>query len=127
MYKSLEVFRVASDMAKHAGQRQALISENIANADTPGFVARDIPSFKDMVRSDPGSLQRATRHGHLHGMRTNGQLATATQDKSHASIDGNSVSVEREMLKAVETKRQHDRALTIYKSGLDVLRMTLNK
>lgn len=127
MFESLEVFRLASHMAKHAGQRQALVSENVANADTPGYVARDIPNFQDVVRAEPTSYQRATRAGHMNGMREDGQIVSAQRDKSFGSVDGNTVSIESEMLKAVETQRQHDRALTIYKSALDVLRMTLNK
>ena len=126
MFQSLEVFRLAHGMAVHAGQRQALISQNVANADTPGYVARDIPSFQETVTHDPARAQKATRSRHLNGSNPNTPLVSPFEDRQFASLDGNTVSVEKEMLRAVETKRQHDRSLAIYRSALDVLRQTVS-
>jgi flagellar basal-body rod protein FlgB len=44
-----------------------------------------------------------------------------------ASPNGNTVSLENEMLKSLGAKRQHDRALAIYKSSMTLLRATLSK
>ena len=41
--------------------------------------------------------------------------------------EGPTVSIEEEMLKAVEVTRQHDRALAIYKSSLSILRSSLGR
>lgn len=125
MFQSLEVFQMANDMAVHAGKRQALIAENVANADTPGYEARDVVSFYELVQPETGSLQRATRSAHLHGVVEGMRDAPIYEQELSATINGNSVSVEQEMLKAVETKRQHDRALSIYKSALTVLHKVL--
>lgn len=125
MFESIETFRIAHKMAVHAGQRQAVIAQNVANADTPGYSAKDIPDFKTVVNPKDGSVQRATRQQHLHGQIAGSGVFAVSPVKAMHSPDGNSVSVETEMLKAVEVKRQHDRALAIYKSGLDVLRQTL--
>ena len=113
-------------MAVHAGKRQALIAQNVANADTPGYAARDIVSFHETLRPDGPGTQRATRASHLHGA-SDGTDAPILDEKAVSSINGNSVSVEGEMLKAVETKRQHDRALAIYKSAMNVLHKTLDR
>ena len=103
MFQSLEVFQLAQGMAVHAGKRQALIAQNVANADTPDYVARDITSFHDTMRPDGPGTQRATRTAHLHGV-TEGPNALVIDDKAASSINGNTVSIEGEMLKAVETK-----------------------
>ena len=63
-------------MAGHAAQRQALISQNVANADTPGFVGKQLPPFAVIYSpNDAGGIQRATRDSHLHGSTSAQQLA----------------------------------------------------
>lgn len=127
MFENLDVFRMSAAMAKHAGQRQAVIAQNIANADTPGFVARDLPEFKTFYAApDDAGHQRATRTGHLHGIAP-GQSAPIISMPADGSPNGNQVSLETEILNSVDAKRQHDRAMAIYKSALGVLRSTIGK
>ncbi|MGR3711996.1 MAG: FlgB family protein [Shimia sp.] len=126
MFKSLEIFKVSHEMASHAATRQAVVAENMANADTPGYEARDITPFKEIYRSEgSGTAMRATREGHMGGSFE----TSATSYNSEVSIapNGNSVSLEEEMMKSVEVKRQHDRALAIYKHSLDVIRTTIGR
>ena len=126
MFQSLEIFQLAQNMAVHAGKRQAVIAQNVANADTPDYIARDVVSFTETLRPDLAGTQRATREKHLHGS-TAQSFAPVIEAEGPASINGNSVSIEAEMLKAVETKRQHDRALAIYKSAMNVLHKTVER
>ena len=56
MFYDLNVFKTAYAMATHAGQRQAVIARNMANADTPGYQTRDIESFK--TASKPHGVKR---------------------------------------------------------------------
>ncbi len=128
MHQNLTLFRVAHAMASHAGTRQAVISQNIANADTPGYRAKDIPAFQEMVGQQIGSVQRATRSAHLNfGQNTASPQIVAAAATGQTSPNGNSVSLEEQMLNAVEVKRQHDRALAIYKFTLGVLRTSLGR
>jgi flagellar basal-body rod protein FlgB len=128
MFEQLDIFKMSSAMAVHAGQKQAVISQNVANADTPGYAARDIPDFQALYRpaGDSGT-QRASRARHLNGSQ-GGMADTAPfAVKDEASPNGNSVSLETEILKSTDAKRQHDRALAIYRSGLNILRTTIGK
>lgn len=128
MFEKLEIFRMAHAMATHAGARQNVIARNMANADTPDYVARDIAPFQDVLGSTPGAFSAtASRAGHLHGTR--GSVAHDVIERADALADpnGNAVSVESEMLHAVDTKRQHDRAVTIYKSALTILRTAVRR
>jgi len=129
MLQNLSVFETAHAMAVHAGQKQALIAQNVANADTPGYVARDLPSFQEIYAPNDGNLhvQYATRDSHLHGDVEGRYDNLATKDRSFGSPDGNTVSIENEMLRAVDAKRQHDRSLAIYKSALNILRTSLGR
>lgn len=127
MFENLSIFRAAHAMAAHAGARQNILAQNMANADTPDYAARDITPFAELAR-DPGSSAnlRTTRTSHL-GASTAPHQADIFERLGERDPNGNSVSLETEMLNAVETKRQHDRALAIYKSSLTVLRSALGK
>lgn len=126
MFENLEAFRMSAALAKHAGKTQATVAQNIANADTPGYIARDMPAFKSVYAApDTGSTLRASREKHMHGVFAGDTSAMPFEVKSQASANENQVSLETEMLKSVGAKREHDRALAIYKSALDVLRSTL--
>lgn len=129
MFQNLTIFETAHAMGVHAGQKQALIAQNVANADTPGYIARDIPSFANVYAParDGAFVHRATRSGHLHGSVTGDVTAMAQEDRSFAAPDGNSVSIETEMLRATDAKRQHDRSLAIYRSTLTILRASLGR
>ena len=124
MFQSLDLFRTSMAMARHAGQSQALTAQNMANADTPGYRAREMPDFAAALRDASGG-QRATRAGHMngaHGMREEPVLRRAATDPN-----GNTVSLEAEMIAAVNADRQHSRALAIYRSGLTILRASLGR
>ncbi len=127
MFKSLDVFKTAHAMGKHAAARQTVVAQNMANADTPGYQARDIKPFKELYRNDNGAdTMRATRSGH-HGSSLEASELAPGLTTSEVSPNGNGVSLEEEMLKAVEVKRQHDRSVAIYKSSMSVLRTTISR
>ena len=128
MFEKLDIFRMSAAMAVHAGQKQAVIAQNVANADTPGYRAKDLAEFSTSYQpGDSTTMLRATRAQHLHGSQTGTTSFEVLPDKSEASPNGNAVSLETEMLKAADAKSQHDRALAIYKSALDILRTTIRK
>ncbi len=126
MFEKLDIFRMSSAMASHAGRRQALAAQNMANVDTPGYRAKRLASFAELAEStDQHPALRATRPGHLWGSGAEVVQARITEDRNDPSPDGNTVSTEQEMLHSVSAKREHDRALAIYKSALTILHSTL--
>ena len=128
MFENLGIFKMSSAMASHAGRRQAVAAQNMANVDTPGYRAQRLASFSELTEST-GQHQalRATRPGHLMGADADVVHARLTEDRNDPAPDGNTVSAERELLESVEAKREHDRALAIYKSALTVLHTTLSR
>lgn len=124
MFTSLDVFKTAHAMAVHAGQRQALVAQNVAHADTPGYRALDLPAFSQSYDSTHGA--RATRYSHLFGAGSGLPPRPDTLEAAE-TLNGNTVTIEDQMLQAVDVKRQHDRALAIYTSALTVLRGSLGR
>jgi flagellar basal-body rod protein FlgB len=124
MFEKLELTRMAQALAAHSGARMSVIAENVANADTPGYKAQDLPSF-DKVFSESPPL-RATRPGHLTGA-SSGMTLVAEQAPGRAAPNGNTVSLEGEMVKSVEARQAHDMALAIYRATSDVVRASLGR
>ncbi|MFW5654213.1 MAG: FlgB family protein [Roseicyclus sp.] len=117
MFDRLEIFSLASVQARHAAARQAVVAQNIANADTPGYRAKDINEFADVLRD----LQRRPEGGGR-------DLSFRTHDAgTPASPNGNTVSLELEMLRGIEAQRAHSRALRVYGSALEILRTSLGR
>lgn len=128
MFEQLEIMRMAREMSVHAAHRQAVVSQNVANADTPGYRALDTPSFSEMYqRSGPTTEMRATRPGHTvpEERRSSGMAFVDTA--AEASPNGNTVSLEEQMVKAATAKRDHDLSLAIYRTSLDILRTSLGR
>lgn len=125
MLPKLELTRMAQAMAAHAGARMEVIARNVANADTPGFKAEDLADFAKAYAEGGDSL-RATRAGHLQGAGM-GQAAGPERILLPSAPNGNSVSIEAEMMRAAETRQQHDMALSIYTKTSDILKTALGR
>ena len=123
MFEKLELTRMAQSMAAHAGARMGVIATNVAHADTPGYKARDLADFGS-VYAESGTM-RATRPGHA------GQNSAITETvlagKGSASPNGNTVSLEMEMVKSAEARQEHEMALAVYRATSGVIRTSLGR
>jgi len=103
----IHLFDLASRQAQWASVRQATISGNIANANTPGYGARDIEPFTAVLDKTALTLVR-TEPGHLDISATGAEAdkvgKSETWDITHS---GNSVSLDQELLKAGEVNRTY--------------------
>lgn len=115
MFELPDVMRLAQMAARHSAARQVVLSENIANADSPGYRARDLPAFGQMLRDGgvaPDALARA---------------ASADRSAPTRAPNGNTVSLEDQMMRAAQTRQAHELALTVYSSARNILRTALGK
>lgn len=104
-------------------ERQRLIASNIANADTPGYIARDL-NFKDAMNNAMGSgLSSASQNsgtathakhipipGNANGS-LGGSSALAYATQSQPSMDGNSVDLDRERANFVDNSVRYEATL----------------
>jgi flagellar basal-body rod protein FlgB len=125
MFENLELTRMAQALAQHSGARMAVVAQNVAHADTPGYKAQDLPAFSEVFAADDGAM-RATRPGHL-AVASRAALPLAERAPGRESPNGNSVSLEGEMVKSVEARQNHDMALAIYRATSDVIRASLGR
>ena len=107
-------------------ERQRVIAENVANADTPGYVGRDLRQPTDVAAAlrEGGGL-RMTRTSAMH-IAPAGQAArfqAKSAPDSETTLDGNSVVVEEQMLKMAESRMAYDAAIGLYQKSMQMLRM----
>ena len=122
--RSTEVQSMARALAAHAAARQGVIAHNVANADTPGFRAAEIASFADVYTGQSQMPLRATRAGHIAGGARQLEFGPRAAP-GETSPNGNSVSLEREMMQAADARHQHELALAITRSLGSVIRTSL--
>ena len=128
MFDNLDIFRMASGLARHASNRQETIARNIANADTPEYRAKDIESFSESVQTSKfDNEMRSTRVGHLVHEAAFSMRNREFDAPGASSPNGNTVSLETEMMKAVEARHQHEMALSVYKSSMNIIRGSIGR
>lgn len=128
MDHNLTLLRLASSLAAHATARQGLIAENVAQADTPGYRARDIADFATTLEEGPGFSARATRGGHMPLAEGDPRFEPREAAAFGAETpNGNSVSLEDQMVRAAELRQSHDLALGVYRKTMDILRTSIGK
>ena len=109
-------------------ERQRLIASNIANADTPGYIARDM-DFAKTLKAATGSLPAAgalaTSHtGHLGtggaagagGAKVAAELLYATP--SQTNLDRNTVDMDRERASFADNAIKYEATLRFINSNV---------
>jgi flagellar basal-body rod protein FlgB len=126
MFEQLSISHMARALASYSGARLGLIARNVAQADTPGYKAVDLPNFADSYQEAEPYGMRATRPGHL---TARSQMMQPVEQPSggEMSPDGNTVSLANEMVRSVEVRQQHDMALTVYRNTSDIIRASLGR
>ena len=128
MYDTLDIFRLAQGLALHASARQSAIATNVANADTPGYRAQDVAPFSETYRAKTDvTRMRNTRAGHVADAVAGRREFDAVDAPGPSAPNGNTVSLETEMMKAVEVRHSHEMALSVYRTSLDILRTSLGR
>ncbi len=102
------LLQLASQQAKWLTARQTLVADNIANANTPGYRAKDIRPFAEILDQAQVTMA-ATNPAHI--VPADEEIAAEAQpvdsDGWETTLSGNSVSLEREMIKEGDINRSY--------------------
>ncbi len=128
----ISLFEVLKKRMNWHGQRQEVLSHNIANADTPKFKAKDLKPFKfrEMIRRDATQLNmNVSQPDHLVGKRKRTRdFAEQTERRPfETSPDGNSVILEEQVSKLNENQIGFKLSAELYKKHLNMIRIALAK
>ncbi|MGH6827455.1 MAG: flagellar basal body protein [Rhizomicrobium sp.] len=115
-------------------QRQDVLAQNVANADTPGYVARDLKplDFGEMLRgqgvgafpglaiTDPRDIAAPLPGG-------SSQFQDVKTPDSESTLNGNQVSVEAEMIKVSDTEAQFQTAADLYGKAMSLMKTAIGQ
>ena len=106
--------------------RQQVLAENIANADTPNYKARDF-SFKSALdsamagRATGGLAMERTAPGHLSGTTGRALADLKFRQPMQSSADGNTVEMDVERSAFAENAIQYEAGITFISHHLKTL------
>jgi flagellar basal-body rod protein FlgB len=106
--------------------RQQLLASNIANADTPGYKARDIDFAAALSAATSGSAVsavplRTTSDRHLGGVAGDEPAPVLYRSAQQPSIDGNTVDMDVERNRFAENAVHYDANLTFLNSQIKLM------
>ncbi len=110
-------------------QRQSVLAQNVANANTPHFKPRDLKplDFDSLARDAAARLTLVTtKPGHLRATEAMGGASPTVRRRTlETSPTGNAVNLEEEMMKIGRNRMEYDLAVALYRKHMALLRVAL--
>ncbi len=141
---SITLFRAIGAKMDYLNQRQSIISQNVANADTPGYKPKDIdqPDFANVLRDltrEKGKMTvgvapvmaRSTNGNHI-AFATGNEAGGDHRFKVHEQKDvyevspsGNAVVIEEQLFKSTSNVTEYNLMSNLMQKQIGMLRMAI--
>lgn len=119
---------VHEDALQLRSRRSEVLANNLANADTPGYKARDI-DFKaalEQAQGEQDGMGLEASHGaHMSGSGGEGGPELMYRNPSQPSIDGNTVDSQVEMSKYTENSMDFQASFQFLNSSIKGLKQAI--
>lgn len=130
--QDLTVFRMMSDQMAWLSQRQRVLAENVANADTPNYNARDLKpvKFDKVLRQQDLKLTLATTdEAHIASDGRPGDVGKETDVRAPYEISPtrNGVVLEEQLVKVNANTGQYQLMTGLYRKQLGMFRIALGR
>lgn len=132
----IPLFQLADQRLAWLDRRQGLLAQNIANADTPGYRARDLQPFAATLagkmgagKMGAGKLALApvqTNPAHLAGNPTQ-VAATGRGAAGERAPDGNAVSLDKQLVQVADTDSAQQLTTQLYSKYMSFFRTALGR
>lgn len=124
MTPGTDLFQLIQQRLEWVGARQQVLSQNVANVDTPGYTPRDVTPFADVLQGQAVTVA-LTEPGHM--SPDGGTIPVQTDRPDDRAPDGNAVSLEDELVKIADTGQAQSLALNLYGKYLSMFRDAIDK
>jgi flagellar basal-body rod protein FlgB len=127
---SVPLLDVLRERMSWLSARQNVLSQNVANADSPGYSAVDLKpvDFQKVMEqsTEPAAFQGGLVVTDPHHIAST--PSTMSGSGFESTTDGDeSVSTEEEMMKVADTQAQYQAATNIYAKAISMMRTAIDK
>lgn len=131
MFEDLTLFAMAQRQIDYLARRQSVLSENVANANTPQYKEKDLApvSFKDLM-AQPAEPVRAAVTNPMHISPEVEPVRfdeVKVQRPEESKPDGNQINVEDQMQKIGDIKGDYELAVNLMMKHINMLKTALDK
>jgi flagellar basal-body rod protein FlgB len=141
----IPLFAMLKSRLGYLSQRQKVIAQNVANADTPDYQPRDLKAYSFQAslasqatgqpyRGGPvapsatqGVQMMATSATHLAPSKPASVWRAPTGADSETTLDGNAVTLEDQMLKMTDARMNYDAAVSFYQKSMAMLKTSTRR
>jgi len=123
------LIRLLTEKMAYLGQRQAVLAQNVANANTPGYKAKDLApfSFSDALKETQSGM-RTTDPRHIIPASMAGVNAATKRARSFETVpSGNSVELEQQMMQVSNTAVDYQAVTAMYRKFIGLFRTAIGK
>ncbi len=117
-YSNIKLISMMQLKMAYLAENQDVISQNIANADTPGFKAKKLREldFKKLAQTEAHRLKlRATSPAHAKGTKPSNDFRVETQRKTYETTPvDNSIALEEQMAKLSHNQYEYMLTTNLY-------------
>jgi flagellar basal-body rod protein FlgB len=130
MFEDLTLFAMAQKSMDWLSRRQEVLSENVANANTGNYQAKDLAplSFKNLLAKDQTVHAQTTNPMHISPEVLPTRFETVTErNPDESKPNGNSVLIEEQMEKIGDVKGKYELAINLFSKNLAMLKTAIGK
>lgn len=124
----LNLYQMMRANLTYLGERQDVLSQNIANANTPGYVPKDLKplDFKNLLSSMGGNVRVATTNsGHMTGSQQDGIFSRRENSRSEMKPSGNSVVLEEQLMMASKNSVEYQKTTNVYRKMIEMFKTAI--
>jgi flagellar basal-body rod protein FlgB len=118
-------FQILEQIIKTATVRHKLLASNVANIDTPGYKAKDMP-FHAVLNNQVMGLAR-TAPNHLAGPPLDDGIGDVTSEDRTPWEDGNNVSLDMELAKMTENALLYEAGTTLISKKIQMYKNAIKR
>ena len=125
------LFKMMTERMAYLGQRQKVLAQNVANANTPNYQARDLKAlnFKDQVAREMHRVTPAiTQANHLPPVTTPEPFEVQKQKRPYeTALDKNGVVLEEQAQKIAANQGDYATTTGIYRKYIAMFKLVLSR